>query len=130
MVINGINLPDIDIADADVAENYEQALTMVKEATQSAHEDLTRSQAIRKCCKGVFAAFDKIFGSGTSQKVFGKQTNMKVCLKAFDELITQVNEIEKANVESIIAISDKYSNRQQRRSNKKKKNRSYVNHKR
>ncbi len=131
MIINGINLPDIDIADADVAETYENAMDIIK---KSAHynENDKRSQVIRRYCNGVFEAFDLIWGSGTAKKVFGSQTNMTICIKAMDDLVSQVNELEKANNSLLENIGNKYYNRAQRRNNKnnnnkKNKNRNYNN---
>ena len=106
MIINGVTLIDIDIADADVAENYEEAMSMLSKATQY-NESATRSQVIRQCCNAVFSMFDKIFGCGTAQKVFGGKTNLNICLKAVDDLVTQVNELEAANTKSIMALTNK-----------------------
>lgn len=125
MVINGVEIQDIDILDADVAENYENVMKDVSEKAKAISTDTSRSQAIRQTCTIVFSAFDKIFGNGTAVKVFGNTTNMRVCIKAFEELVTAVKQIESRQVNDIKQIPYKYNNRQ-RKKHKKHKN-GYVN---
>lgn len=125
MIINGVEIQDIDMMDADVAERYECAMKDVTEKMNAISPDISRSQAIRQTCTAVFSVFDKVFGNGTAVKVFGKTTNMTVCIKAFEELVTAVNRIESNQVNDIKQISYKYNNRQQK-SRKKHKN-GYVN---
>lgn len=131
MIINGVNLPDIDITELETAEKYEQAMDLIQKGTQYENSD-KRSQIIRQCCNGVFKAFDTIFGDGTAKKVFGKQTNLTVCLKAVDELVDQVNRAEECTLKIVDKIGGKYTsnkNREQRRyTDKKNKNRNYANH--
>ena len=53
-----------------------------------------------------------MFGEGTDKKIFGDKVNLLTCLKAFEELVEQVN-AQKGEVEK---IASKYSpNRAQRR---------------
>ena len=120
MKINNVELEDIDIFDADVAEKYEEALGKVeKEAKkiQNAEEPkkLSLSDSIRKQCASVFDCFNTLFGEGTDKKIFGNKTNLMVCLKAFEELVVNVDEQKK----ELDKMTDKYSpNRLQRRTKK------------
>lgn len=114
MKINGVELEDLDIFEADIAEKYEQTLNEVVKKAKSA-EGLKTSEAIRKQCEAVFDAFDSLFGEGTSKNVFGERVNLIICMKAFEELVEQIN----AKKEEIDKITSKYSsNRVQRRSKK------------
>lgn len=126
MIINGVELKDIDIAELSVAENYENAMEIIKKGSQFEKNE-KRSQIIRRCCNSTFEAFDLIFGNGTARKVFGGQTNLTVCLKAVEELVTQVKELEKNSIDDIQKNSEKYFNRDQKRHNNKNKKHSYNN---
>ena len=46
MIINNVELPDIDIANADTAEVYEKALALVRESVQ--HDEATANSQ-RNC---------------------------------------------------------------------------------
>ena len=114
MKINNVELEDVDIFDVDTAEKYEEAVKKVqKESEESKQlEDISLSAMIRKQCNAVFDCFNTIFGEGTDKKVFGQKVNLMTCLKAFEELIVNVNE-QKQELEK---LTDKYSpNRAQKR---------------
>ena len=66
MVINGVNLPDIDVADALVMERYEHAHDNVAKAMNDLQpEGKRQSELIRAQCTAVFNFFDEVFGDGT-----------------------------------------------------------------
>lgn len=114
MVINGVQLEDIDIFDVDCAEKYESALNEVLVQANDT-KNLKGSEVIRNQCQAVFNCFDKLFGEGTHEKVFGNKMNIITCLKAFEELIDETN-AKKSELDEITA---KYSpNRAARRSKK------------
>jgi len=56
-------------------------------------------ESIRTQCNAIFDVFNALFGEGTDKKVFGDRVNLLTCLKAFEELVTQINsqstEVEK-----------------------------------
>lgn len=114
MIINNVELEDIDILDVDTIEKYEKAIDIVqKEVAET--KGLKMSVMIRKQCIAVFNCFNTIFGEGTDKRVFGDKVNLRVCLAAFDELITNFS----TQFEDVKKLSDKYSpNRLQRRSKK------------
>lgn len=114
MKINGVELQDIDIYDADIAEKYEKALEKVESVSEKV-KGMKVSESIRTQCNLIFGMFNDLFGQGTAKKVFGEKVNLLTCLKAFEELVTQVNE-QKGELEK---ITSKYSpNRAQRRNKK------------
>lgn len=98
MIINGVELDDIDIFDAETAEKCEVAFEKVVEEAKKT-EGLKNSVAIRRQCMVVFNCFNEIFGEGTDKKLFGDKVNLLVCLKAFEELMEytkeRTNELEK-----------------------------------
>lgn len=111
MLINNVELEDLDILEADIAEKYEKALEKVVEVAKST-EGLKTSLAIRKQCNAVFECFNTIFGEGTDKKVFGDKVNLLICLKAFEELVAKSNE-QNGELEKLL---NKYSpNRAKRR---------------
>ena len=117
MKINNVELEDVDIFDVDTAEKYELAVKKVQEeaAASKLIEDISLSAMIRKQCSAVFDCFNTIFGEGTDKKVFGQKVNLMTCLKAFEELIVNVNEQKK----ELEKLTSKYSpNRVQRRDKK------------
>lgn len=114
MKINGVELEDIDILELDVAERYETALEKVENIAMKV-QGMKTSESIRTQCNAIFEVFNTMFGEGTDKKIFGNKVNLLTCLKAFEELITQVNS-KNAEVER---LANKYSpNRAQRRAKK------------
>ncbi|CAM2828268.1 DUF6673 domain-containing protein [Hathewaya histolytica] len=114
MKINGVELQDIDIFDVEVAEKYEKTMKKVENIGKEV-EGLTFSESIRTQCNAIFEVFNSLFGEGTDKKVFGNKANLVVCLKAFEELMLQINE-QKNEIEK---MQNKYSpNRASRRAKK------------
>jgi len=114
MKINGVELEDIDILDLEVAEKYEKMLEQVKGISKKA-EGMGLAESIRTQCNCIFEVFNTLFGEGTDKKVFGNKVNLMTCLKAFEELVTQMN----AKNSEIEKLANKYSpNRAARRTKK------------
>jgi len=115
--INNVELEDMDIMDADVAEKYEIALGNVQAVAKEIKgtEGISLSSTIRRQCNTVFDFFNAICGEGTDKKIFGTKVNLMTCLKAFEEAIEYVNEQKK----QIETLTNKYSpNRAQKRAQK------------
>lgn len=114
MKINGVELPDLDILDLEVAEKYEKVLNNIKDLGEKV-KGLGMVESMRTQCNAVFDVFNTMFGEGTDKKVFGDKVNLLTCLKAFEELVMQLN-AQKGEVEKLV---NKYSpNRAQRRAKK------------
>ena len=114
MKINNVELEDIDILEADVAEKYENALEVVVGIDKKV-EGMKPSQSIRTQCNTIFEFFNTLFGEGTDKEMFGEKVNLLTCMKAFEELVTSVNE-QQSEVEK---LANKYSpNRAQKRAKK------------
>ena len=92
MIINEVNLPDIDVADALAMKRYEHAHGNVAKAMDDLHpEGKRQSELIRAQCTAVFNFFDEVFGDGTAKKVFGESVNLTTCLNAYEDIIKAVN---------------------------------------
>lgn len=114
MIINGVELENLDVFDVEIAEKYENALEKAKNV-ENEIKGLKISAAIRKQCETVFGIFNELFGEGTDRRVFGDKVNLITCLKAFDELVTEV-ETQSKEIEK---ITNKYSPNRLNRRNKK-----------
>ena len=114
MIINGVELENIDMLDLEVVEKYEKALKSV-EGISEIVQGMTIAESIRTQCNAIFDVFNTLFGEGTDKKVFGDKVNLLTCLKAFEELVIQLNETNK----EVEKLANKYSpNRATRRSKK------------
>lgn len=114
MIINNVELEDIDILDADVAETYENSLATIDGIAEKV-EGMKSSDSIRTQCTAIFGVFNTLFGVGTDKKVFGEKVNLLICLKAFEELVITLN----SRTEEVQKLSNKYSpNRAQKRAKK------------
>jgi len=115
MQINNVELEDIDILDADVAEKYENVLENISNIAEKV-KGMKSSQSIRFQCNAIFNVFNTLFGEDTDKKIFGEKVNLLICLKALEELITVVN----SKKEEVQKLFNKYSpNRAQKRASSK-----------
>lgn len=126
MIINNVELPDIDVSDALVMENYEAAHDKVAEKMNNLDVNgKRRSELIRIQCEAVFEFFEDVFGEGAAEKVFGESVNLTTCINAYEAVVINVNNLEKKVAGQYKA---KFGNRQQRRNqNKGKKKKHYNN---
>lgn len=80
--INGLSL-ELDLGDADVAERYEKAFDEIENDKDLIPEDIKHSEKIRAYCKVFRNLYDRIFGEGTSDKIF---EGVPTSIKASDEI--------------------------------------------
>lgn len=114
MIINGVELEDLDIFEADVAEKYEKELQIVETKIKNVNYD-SNSKIIRAACIIIFDFFNSLFGEGTDKRIFGNKTNIMTCLKSLEELVKYNNDRKK----ELDEFTNKYSpNRAQRRAKK------------
>lgn len=115
--INGIDL-ELDLLDADVMEKYQnlnaEIAEKIKEPTQ--YQNLSTADGMRKQCRLIEEFFDKLFGAGTAQRLFGGGNNLRVRAEAF----AKVSAASRDAMGELTSISDKYGvgriqNREQRR---------------
>lgn len=108
MVINKVTLPDLDLAELEVAERYEQEMGKYTDAISTMSSN-NRVEIIRTVCTATFTLFDGVFGDGTAKKVFGDRTNLIICNKAMSELIDVANKIDKQNSNETKKLFAKYN---------------------
>lgn len=90
MKINNVTL-DFDLYDADNVELRERYFEKLDEMKTVAEDipDGTETEKRRYLCGRVKTIFDEVFGEGTGVKVCGMKDNLLVCMKAFDELVSE-----------------------------------------
>lgn len=122
MVINGVEL-ELDLLDADVTEKFETECQRVKDcvADKKAYEGKSNSGAMRYQCEVVNDFFDRMFGEGTSEKLFEGKHHIGRSMEAFAAVVSEANK----SSEKIKEISREYMpgdakpNRASRRKHKK-----------
>lgn len=101
---------EADFCDAELYDRFE--VIRKEAAAYKPTEGGSPGDAIREQCTFVFDCFDELFGAGTAEYVFGNRTNLRLCLQAFGELISQAN----GQVKAISNITAGFAgNRAQRR---------------
>ncbi len=118
--INNLKL-ELDMEDADVQERYENAFEKLSEEENQIKKDGKMSEFTRSYCNMFVRLYDRIFGEGTSEKIFaGIPVSISRYIEIYDsflEFVKQQTDDVNANIAKKIA---KYRpNRQQRRSKKK-----------
>lgn len=118
--INNLKL-ELDMEDADVQERYENAFEKLSEEENQIKKDGKMSEFTRSYCNMFVRLYDRIFGEGTSEKIFaGIPISISRYIEIYDsflEFVKQQTDDVNANIAKKIA---KYRpNRQQRRSKKK-----------
>lgn len=118
--INSLKL-ELDMEDADVQERYENAFEKLSEEENQIKKDGKMSEFTRSYCNLFVRLYDRIFGEGTSEKIFaGIPVSISRYIEIYDsflEFIKQQTDDTNANIAKKVA---KYRpNRQQRRSKKK-----------
>ena len=122
MKINNVEIHEIDLLDADVAEKYEDGLNNVQNLVQEARNEaaegkIKNSEFIRKACTAINDFIDSLWGEGIAYSVFNGRCNMMTSLKVFSEIIEWANDEKhhKAEIAEIDKIVNKYANRAERR---------------
>lgn len=118
--INNLKL-ELDMEDADVQERYENAFEKMSEEENQIKKDGKMSEFTRSYCDLFVRLYDRIFGEGTSEKIFvGIPVSISRYIEIYDsflEFIKQQTDDVNANIAKKVA---KYRpNRQQRRNKKK-----------
>lgn len=119
-----MELKNIDFNDADDLELFENAVEDAKKELDNLNADGQRaSEVIRKGCNVIFECFDKIFGEGTSKKVFGDKTSLRICMKAFGDLKAEKEKQDSEIQDMVSELNTEYNpNRATRRANARKAN--------
>lgn len=117
--INGLSL-ELDLEDADCMERYENAFDKMSEEEKQIPKDGKASARIRAYCRLFRDLYDRIFGEGTSEKIFkGIPDNTDAYDEVYYKLLDFVTAQRNAAVTKRSEKMSKYRpNRQQRRNKK------------
>lgn len=117
--INGMSL-ELDLEDADCMERYENAFEKMSEEEKQIPKDGKYSAIIRAYCRLYRNMYDRIFGEGTSEKLFkGIPENTDSYNKVYCEFLDFVTAQRTTTAKKRAEILSKYRpNRQQRRNKK------------
>lgn len=96
--INGLEL-ELDMSDYDTAVKYNEALNLMQTETKTLSEDGT-PETIKEYASLFHRCFDRIFGEGTSKKMFDGKYNSRLCDNAMDDLIEFVTK-QKSDLEEL-----------------------------
>lgn len=120
--INGLSLV-YDNQDADNMERYENAFDLMEKEAKQLPKDGRVSERIRAYCTVFRNLFDRIFGEGTSEKLFdGVPMSSERYEEIYGQFLEFVREQNEASHQRHAArISSYLPNRKQRRSAAKKK---------
>jgi len=91
MNLNGVEL-DVDFTDADLIEKIEEGRLKVEseiKELQKNKNDLSPAEGIRQECKIVKDFIDYVFGDGTSEKIFGNKSSLKMCIEIFEDIFNE-----------------------------------------
>ncbi|MDE7364592.1 MAG: hypothetical protein K2N27_06875 [Ruminococcus sp.] len=118
--INGLELT-LDMEDADTAERYESAFELMMKEENETRNIAKLSQKIRAYCKIFRNLYDRIFGEGTSAKIFENvPENSAEYDRIYCDFLDFVKNQRSDSAQRKSRILAKYSpNRQQRRMKKK-----------
>ncbi|MDU1453149.1 MAG: DUF6673 family protein [Paeniclostridium sordellii] len=100
---------ELDTMDLDVSETIEKEMKKVPEKLNKLSNNVTRIEAIRETVIIVSECMDNILGKGASERIFKGKRNLKLAMKAFEELAIGISK-EDENVEKEFQQSiNKYS---------------------
>lgn len=117
---------DLDTMDLDVSETLERELNQVPELLSNINEHATRSEMIRETVTIVSNCFDNIFGVGSSEAIFKGKKNVRLAMKAFEELALGIRKLDEEAGKELDEATKKYSpNRAARRNPNHKKSNNY-----
>lgn len=92
---------DFDFYDEEQMKKFDIGSNEIIEGINSIKlEKMKQSEFITKFCSIIEEGFDKIFGEGTSKKIFKQRRNFKLCVQAFRDLVkARKNQEEEINDE-------------------------------
>ena len=111
---------EFDFNDADDLEKLENAIEVTqKELAQINAKDEKASAVVRQISQAISGCFNSVFGENTDVKIFGNKTNIKTCLRAFEDLANARVQSEQELADELKSVDQKYGvNRATRRAMK------------
>ena len=83
---------EFDPTDIHFVEKYEAAAENFQKKVKTIVTQSKASQTLKSLCDAFFEAFDNIFTEGASKKMFSEALSLNLCVKAFKELVSIMND--------------------------------------
>lgn len=98
---------DFDFYDAEQMEKFDIGSDEIVTGINSIKsKNMKQSEFINEFCTVIEDGFDKIFGNGTSKKIFKEKRNFKDCVQAFRDLVKARKNQEQEIVDEIKALQN------------------------
>lgn len=98
---------DFDFYDAEQMKKFDiGSEEIIKGINDLKTNEMKQSEFINKFCTIIENGFDKIFGKGTSKKIFNEKRNFKLCVQAFKDLVKARKNQEKDIADEIQALQN------------------------
>ena len=106
--VNGLAL-ELDMSDYDTAVKYREAFDLMSEESKGFKDDGDGDPELLKEYSLLFyRLFDRIFGDGTGEKIFGGKYNPRVCDEVYESFLTFVHTQKDATQKQRLEIISKY----------------------
>lgn len=116
--INGISL-EFDLQDVEQTRRYESAFDRMGEDEKAIPKDGSLSDVLEAKCRMFRNLFDRIFGEGTSARLFGERNHQGEMMAAYESFLQFISEQSRQILEADNQLVQRFSpNRAQRRSAK------------
>lgn len=122
VTIRGVNIPDVDMTDADFLSVFESGRKNVSDINEESYSDT--SDYIRAVCRTMRAWFDNLFEAGMGDKIIPKDS-LKEAIFAMADLVNAVKNSNSEILEFASTFSAQNSmsgnNRKNRRKHKRRR---------
>lgn len=116
--INGLGL-ELDLEDADVFEKVMKSFEQMDEDAKSLDKVGSVPDFIRGYCNIHHKFYDRVFGDGTGERIFGGKKNTRICDEVYDNFLSFMQAaVKKANARRF-EMSNKYAPNRGKRKGKK-----------
>ena len=91
MKINGVELDFTlyDAANVKMRQRYFEELNKMRTVSQEIPEGATEKEQTEYLCNRIKKMFDSVFEEGTGEKVCGINSDLLVCMGAYDQLVSE-----------------------------------------
>lgn len=112
---------EVDMEDFDFLQKYEDAFKKLEIEEKEVVKTGTGVEIIRNYCNLFYHLFDRIFGEGTSNRLFAGKRNIRLCEECYDSFIRHCSQQTIAANQRRSEILRKYKPNDHRKGSKGKK---------
>ncbi len=116
---NGFEV-EFDVTDVDNSEKYEKTFEIMGEKEKGLPTTGKHSEILKAQFEWIAETFDRLFGEGSSKKIFGERKSVALGLEAYESFLAFIRGQKTSMQDTKQRISSSYSNRAQRRAVAKK----------